>query len=82
VKRPRNISVPPTISIMLARPSSETSGTPPRTSAAGKPKNFWVPCATKRKAATTLRRLRRYGAHRAGIGPLIGALLFLSPSPA
>ena len=55
VRSPKNISVPPIISIMLARPRSDISGTPGRASAAGNPKNFWLPCATKRNA-TTIRR--------------------------
>src|SRR5439155_22641537 len=67
------MSVPPIISIMLARPRSDMSGTPARASATGNPKNFWLPCATKRNATTILRTLLRYGAHRAGIGPLISS---------
>src|ERR1700687_1400580 len=70
VNSPNNSSIPPTISITLATPRRDMSGTPALASAEGKPMNFWVPCATNRKATTMRRTPCRYGAHRSGIGPV------------
>src|ERR1700687_2882871 len=70
VNSPNNSSIPPTISITLATPRRDMSGTPALASAEGKPMNFWVPCATNRKATTMRRTPCRYRAHRSGIGAL------------
>ncbi len=59
VSSPNSSSVPPTISITLATPRRDMSGTPALASAEGKPMNFWVPCATNRKATTMRRTLCR-----------------------
>jgi hypothetical protein len=70
VNSPNNSRVPPTISITLAMPRRDMSGTPTPASVEGKPMNFWVPCATNRKATTMRRTLCRYGPLPAGIGPV------------
>src|SRR5438128_3391455 len=61
VKRPSRMSVPPTISITLAAPSREASGTVAPVAEAGIARSFCVPCSRYREATTIRRTLRSWG---------------------
>src|SRR5438093_4357291 len=78
VKSPMSRSEPPNVSSTLAVPARESRATGARGPVEGTPKSFWTPCVTKRNATTIRSTLWRYGAHRGGMGPVMGRDLRVS----